>query len=745
MSSITSRWQQASPQARAEIITSSWEIFSVLLFISAVVPAAFDTPWPSALFLGGLLVSVAAAGKLVRMGRRGFAWAAAIRTIAWLAAAAPLLSLLDLRLLVATLGFGLMAGLMRRSVYRRLLDPKPDSLSPVQLRAELRPQLAENAMVAGIVGGHVLLLFSVAFLRTASIVILRAWWEIVPALGILGTVGFTLAVRPITQQVMAGLRQGPQGNVKDLVAALEQANQVPRRLSRLNFVVWVLCVSTGVFYFRPGPALWNWPDALMQVLYGSLFAWGVSFYQRGWHADTLAPVISRLRDWTGHAIAQPRSSIRRRMLIEFGLPLLFTTLLSLLSSIGLYRTLGQDLTLQEDFNAITALCASFAMLMLAVGGVFLRAARQLSNPLSRLEAAADLVAGGTLDKRVPRVEGPTEVIGLGHSIEHMRQALARTIEELREERAGLETNVEKRTAELSEALDELKQAQTALIQSERMALIGELVAGIAHEVYNPLNAIGGSISSLERVGAELASILDAYRKAEPLLPETTRDELVDMRHELDVAGALDDLAGVVTVAQSATRRSVAIVSTLKRFARAPDEPVPSDLQEGLAETLSLLTHRIRQSGIELRERHAELPQVVCRANEVNQVFMNLLTNAIQAVVAHHGEDGGIIAVRSEHDDDWATISIGDNGPGIPEGLRSKVFDPFFTTKPPGEGTGLGLSISSQIVRRHGGILSVAADTELGGACFNCTLPLDPAKQALTGSSQRRSQRGNTAE
>jgi len=119
MSSITSRWQQASPQARAEIITSSWEIFSVLLLISAVVPAAFDTAWPSAVFLGGLLVSVAAAGKLVRMGRRGFAWGAAIRTIAWLAAAAPLLSLLDLRLLVATLGFGLMAGLMRRSVYRR--------------------------------------------------------------------------------------------------------------------------------------------------------------------------------------------------------------------------------------------------------------------------------------------------------------------------------------------------------------------------------------------------------------------------------------------------------------------------------------------------------------------------------------------------------------------------------------------------------------------------------------------------
>ncbi len=731
MYALMKRWRQASPLVRAEVVGSAWEIFSVLLFISAVVPAAFNTPWPSVVFIGGLVLSTVAAPRLTALGRVGFRWAAAIRTAAWLLAATPLLHGPDMRLLVATLGFGLMGGMMRKSIYRRLLDPSPELMPPVRLRADLRPQLAENAMVAGIVGGHVLLLFSVAFLRTASVVVFRAWWEIVPALAILGTLGFTLAVRPITAKVMAGLRQGPQGDPDALIAALDQARYVPRRLSYLNFAVWVGCIATGILYFRPGAGSWNWPDALMQILYGSLFAWGVSFYQRGWHNDTLAPIMQRLREWTGHAFEPERTDIRRRMLVEFGLPLLFTALLSLLSSIGLYRTLGHDLSLKEDLSAITALSASFAMLVLAVGGVFLRAARQLSDPLSALAGAADQVASGTLDMNVPNVEGPTEVVGLGHSIERMRQALARTIADLEAERASLETNVELRTAELRTALDELKQAQTALIQGERMAMIGELVAGIAHEVYNPLNAIGGSISSLERVRDELDSMLTAYRNAEDKLPDADRRALVEQRLALDIEGALDDLSGVMKVVQSATKRSVAIVGNLKRFARAPDEPIPVDLHDGLGETINLLGPRLREHGIELRQRSADVPQVVCRVNEINQVFMNLLTNAIHAVVEKHGQPtsrqgGGVIAVSTElAADGRVRIAFEDNGAGVPVSLASKIFDPFFTTKARGEGTGLGLSISTQILRRHGGALTLEPATELGGARFVCTLPRSP--------------------
>lgn len=722
---IAGRWSRAEPLVRAEIIATAWEIFSVLLFISAVVPLAFTTPWPSVAFVSGLAISTLSARRLTRLGRRGYTIAAGLRILFWLTAVTPLLVGLDVRVLVASCGFGLMAGGIRRAVYRRLLDPPTSYPSPVVMRTELRTMLAENAMVAGIVGGHVMLLFSVGFLRTASNVVFKAWWEIIPALALLGTLGFTLGVRPTTDKVLAGLRGGRRGNPALLAEALTQAQRIPERLSLVNFIVWLVCIAIGVLYFQ-SEGRWYAPDAVMQLSFGALFAWGVSSYQRGWHEDTVSPVVARLRSWTGRTAEREKIDLRQRMLTDFGLPLVFTLTLSLFASIGLYRSMATQLPLQEDFNAITALSASFVMLVLAVGSVFMRAARQLSEPLSRLADAADHVASGKLDAKVPPVLGPVEVVGLGHSIERMRQALARTIAELKEERAGLETNVELRTAELRNALEELQQAQSALIQGERMALIGELVAGIAHEIYNPLSAITGSISSLERVRDELIQMLTAYREALPSLPADQRAALEKQSEELDVAGALDDLAGVAKVVKSATGRSVEIVASLKSFSRAPAGPVPTDIHEGLRETLSLLRHRIKQGGIEVVEELGEVPPVICRGGEINQVFMNLLTNAIQAAVAHHGHGGGRVEVTTSADDATAEIAISDNGPGVPLGLQQRVFDPFFTTKARGEGTGLGLSISSEIVRRHGGTFRVETAEHLGGgARFVFTLPLVP--------------------
>jgi two-component system, NtrC family, sensor kinase len=714
---VASRWQQARPLVRAEIITTSWEIFSVLLFISAVVPAAFTTPWPSTLFVGSLVLSTALSRTLVRNGRAGYAIAGLIRVGGWMLAITPLVDGTDLRLLVATLGFAAMAGMMRRAIYRRIVEPKPDHLPPVRLRADLRPRLHESAMLAGIVGGHALLLFAVAFLRTGSVMVFRAWWEIVPALAILGTLGFNLAVSPLTDQVMTGMRAGPSGDPALLRRALRQARGLPRRLARLNFLVWLICVTVGIFYLQPGPQVWNWPDALMQICYGALFAWGVSFYQRFWHEETLAPMVRRLRAWTGQAETTPPTNLQRRLVKDFGLPLVFTATIALLSSISLYRTLAFDLTSQEDLNAITALTASFVLLGIAVGGVFVRSARKLSEPLSTLAGAADRVANGRLDASVPAVDGPLEMVTLGRSLERMRQALAQTIADLEEERAGLETNVELRTAELRAALEELKRTQAALVQGERMAALGELVAGVAHEVFNPLNAIGGSISSLDRVEGELREMLDAYEAAEEHLPGDVRERLQGERQRLDADGALDDLRGVAKVVRNATKRSVEIVGNLKRFARAPAEAVLTQLDAGLEETLSLLRHRLKTGGIEVVHSGDSLPDVVCRPGEINQVFMNLLSNALQAPAKR------TIAIRRQHHGEHVAIEIADDGPGVPAGLDHKVFDPFFTTKARGEGTGLGLSISSEIVRRHGGSLSVSEDAELGGACFRVELPI----------------------
>jgi len=722
------------------MLAAAWECFSVLLFTSAVLPAAFSSVYPALLFVGGLALSFAVAPQLAHRGRRGIAILAGLRLAGWLVAVVPLLPSFsavapetksDVRMFVATIGFGLMASGLRHAVYRRFLLPFEPRPSPARMRADLTSQLGESATVVGIVGGHVMLLFSVAFLRTASKLVYRAWWEIVPILAILGTVGFTLAVRPTVRAVLAALRSGSNGNRSVLLAGLSQAEAIPHRLSWINFVMWFTCTTIGVFYFRVGPKSWSWADAAMQVAFGSLFAWGVSFYQRGWHQDTVAPVVARLREWTAKPDdrrTDPEGmSLQRKMLNEFGLPLLFTLTLSLFAAIGLYRSLGAELTLQEDFNAITALCASFLMLVLAVGGVFVRAARRLSEPLSAVASAADRVADGKLDDAVPTVEGPDEVVALAHSVEDMRNALARTIAELRDERASLESNVERRTAELSAALDELKQAQSALVQGERLASIGMLMAGIAHEIYNPLNAIAGSVGSLERVATELDAMLRAYQAAESSLPERVRLQLTRQREQLDIAGALADLSGIHKVVQNATRRSVEIIANLRNFSRAPSEPKPVDLNTSLRETLSLLRHQLKQSEITLNECYGELPLVECREGEVNQVLMNLVTNAVQALASARSDSADAarqIGVRTALDGDSVLLIVTDNGPGVASSLGEKIFEPFVTTKPRGEGTGLGLSISRDIVRRHGGTLSFESPAE-GGALFRCRLPVAP--------------------
>ncbi|WP_437962854.1 ATP-binding protein (plasmid) [Sorangium sp. So ce119] len=799
-----------TPRARAELVANGWELFSALLFLSAVVPAALTTPWPAILLLASMALSAALSGALVRRGDRGFAIAAAIRTLSWPLAVLPLAgrgapaappsswpSPLGigqatppawLGLLVTAVAFGVMAGGMRRAIYRAVLRADAadggasEAASARALAAALRPRLAESATAAGIVGGHVMLLFAVAFLRTQSQVVFQAWFEVVPLLALSGTLGFTLAVRPATRAIVAALEAGPSGDSALLARGLARAERLPDVLAYLNFALWLACTAIGVAYVRPGAAF-TLADGLMQLGFGALFGFGVSFYQRAWHKDSVARAVDLLRAWTGAqegddalrgAAPMP---LRRRMLRDFGLPLLFTGLLSLFSSIGLYRALATGSSFNEDFNAVTALFASFSLLVLAALGVVARAARELSRPMAQLARAADEVARGELDAVVPELSGPREVVGLGESVERMRQALSRTIAELERERAGLEENVAARTAELTRALTELRRAQAALIQGERLASIGELVAGVAHEIYNPLNAIAGAAQPIEERAAELRAVLDAYRAAEHELPEDRRRALAALRERLQAEAALDDLVGISTLVHRAVERSVRIVTNLKSFSRVSGEALPVDLHAGLEETLLLLGPRLRQARIEVIRRYGELPPVTCRSGEINQVFMNLLVNAIQALEdasaaapsspgaarpdaapstpaspmsaasAGGGPGAGGAAPRAPRapaicvetwiDEDMAAVAIVDSGPGVPPDLAQRIFDPFFTTKPRGQGTGLGLSISTDIVRRHGGTLTLAPSPAdggrggdprrgaLAGARFVCRLPLDP--------------------
>ncbi len=756
-----------NPLVRAEIAAFGWELFSALLFASAVVPASPGVLQASIAFLLSMVVSAIFARAYLERGPSVYLRLALIRVASWMLSALPVIAFTGLVALIAAFSFGVMATSMRLAIYRRVLLPDILSEDDRALLASFRPRLTESATTAGIVGGHVMLLFSVAFLLTKSDVMFRAWFQVVPFLALVGTLGFALALRPLTRRTILALKAGPEGDRAVLVRGLRQVTNLPSTLAYLNFSVWFVCSLIGGVSVK-APAIVG--DAIMQLGFGALFSWGVSFYQRAWHRETCAPVIVRLSHFTGIAVNAEPITLQQRLMRDFGLPMLFMGALSLFSSIGLYRALAPSSTLEQDIRSTGALFASFSLLILAVGGVVARAARELSRPMIDIASRADLVAKGNLDAMLPPMKGPIEVVGLSESIERMREALARTISELSHERAGLEANVSARTAELSFALSELKRTQAALIQGERLASIGELVSGVAHEIYNPLNAIAGAAAPLGTLSEDLGRAFQAYKSVEHLLPKEELDRLQELRAEVDLDAALEDLVGISTVVRRAVDRSVKIVANLKNFARSAGEAVPSDVMAGLDETLSLLAPRLRKAGIHVVKEDCGLPPIVCRIGEVNQVFMNLLVNAIYALEDDHGPslppqarssvtplptsatghdsvrsptsqtllststpppssimtrkvENPTIRISTAIEGKFAVIAIADNGPGISIAIARKIFDPFFTTKPRGQGTGLGLSISTDIVRRHGGTLTYEPVSEAEGACFVCRLPI----------------------
>jgi signal transduction histidine kinase len=286
---------------------------------------------------------------------------------------------------------------------------------------------------------------------------------------------------------------------------------------------------------------------------------------------------------------------------------------------------------------------------------------------------------------------------------------AASYEELVALNATLEERVQERTAEVEEsnrdlaaALQDLRQAQVQLVQSEKMASLGRLVAGVAHEINNPVSFIATSVSPLRRRLEHAASA------APP-----------DVRRVLDEAGE------IVSVMARGAERTTAIVQDLRSFSRLGESTrKPVDLHVGLDTTLRLLESRWHDR-ITVHRDYGDLPLVECDPGQLNQVFMNVLANACDAI----GGEGNIwIATRS--DGDSAEITIRDDGPGIPPDARDHIFDPFFTTKDVGHGTGLGLAISHQVVSAHGGRIEVesAAGT---GATVRISIPVGQARSLDT--------------
>lgn len=359
-------------------------------------------------------------------------------------------------------------------------------------------------------------------------------------------------------------------------------------------------------------------------------------------------------------------------------------------------------------------------------------ARWIARPIERFNRASAAIALGDLNQTIPP-QRIREMDLLATGFNHMSATLNQLIYELEAANSELEDRVERRTAELRRTLDQLQTAQLKLVQTEKMSSLSQLVAGVAHEINNPIGVISGNLDHAATYANGLLMLLGAYEQA----LQTPSLELQHLRNELDVEFVRTDFPRLLSSMQASTNRIRDIVLSLRNFSRLDEATVKRvNLHEGLDSALMILTSRLRGLGnypsIQVNKTYGELPLVECHPSQINQVLLNLLNNAIDAI--HHRVDGcpnffcNFIPTLDLQthclDEHWVQVQITDNGSGIADSIQSKLFDPFFSSKPVGSGTGLGLFVSYQIVvELHGGELTFTSKPGEGSTFF-ITLPIN---------------------
>lgn len=352
--------------------------------------------------------------------------------------------------------------------------------------------------------------------------------------------------------------------------------------------------------------------------------------------------------------------------------------------------------------------------------------------LTTLEGSIRIIS--TKKSRFQDCQGKKYIVGIIRDItsrKHLEEALKQVVEELEyrveertahlkeaieqleievAERKQVEALLQEKNQKLEQALLELQETQTHLIQSEKMSSLGQLVAGVAHEINNPVNFIHGNLVHANQYMNDLLDLLQLYKAHCP----GSHPDLIVKEEEMDLEFLRTDLPKLLSSMQVGADRIRTIVQSLRHFSRIDEAEVKAvDVHEGIESTLMILSNRLKAKpdspAIEVIKQYEKLPLVECYAGQLNQVFMNIISNAIDALEERINQEidrqPKICIITDVVEPNLVKIRIKDNALGMPESVRKHLFDPFFTTKPIGKGTGLGMSISYQIVsEKHGGTL-----------------------------------------
>ncbi|HEY9001944.1 MAG TPA: 7TM diverse intracellular signaling domain-containing protein [Mucilaginibacter sp.] len=295
---------------------------------------------------------------------------------------------------------------------------------------------------------------------------------------------------------------------------------------------------------------------------------------------------------------------------------------------------------------------------------------------------------------------------------------------IREQNTLLEVRVKERTSELNTALEDLKQAQSQLIEQEKMASLGQLTAGIAHEINNPINFVTSNVSPLRRDIDMIFSAIDFIEEValSDASAEDKRSQLDEYKEEQELDYLQTEIKHLLNGIYNGASRTAEIVKGLRIFSRLDEDDLKrADLNEGIDSSMIILNNQL--GSIHVIKEYGDLPLVECYPGKLNQVFLNILSNGIYAVHKQFGENsGGEIKIITSAENDHVQIRFKDNGVGIDEETQRKIFDPFFTTKDVGEGTGLGMSIAYNTIKKHNGSIKINS-SQGNGAEFIITLPI----------------------